>query len=143
MSRREIDTGSFHTVTKTQAATADAATKSRLLRFEAVKVTDGAAHAPPAARAPADLAGSQVSTSLASRAIAIVKGARARAAGFAAQRAEESDFIPDPNSGPMDTGGFKELLPATYTDPLQTILTADVPDSGTSTLDFKLKSKGR
>jgi hypothetical protein len=53
------------------------------------------------------------------------------------------DFTPDPNAGPMDTGGFKEVLPATYTDPLQTILTADVPDSGTSTLDFKLKSKGR
>ena len=54
-----------------------------------------------------------------------------------------SDFTPDPNSGPMDTGGFKELLPATYTDTLQTTLTADIPDGGTSTLEFKLKSKGR
>jgi hypothetical protein len=53
------------------------------------------------------------------------------------------DFTPDPNAGPMDTGGFKELLPEVYTDQLKTTLTADIPDSGTSTLEFKLKSKGR
>jgi len=53
------------------------------------------------------------------------------------------DFTPDPNSGPMDTGGFKELLPPTYSDTLQTTLTADIPDGGTSSLEFKLKSKGR
>src|SRR5262249_15403656 len=53
------------------------------------------------------------------------------------------DFIPDPNSGPMDTGNFKELLPTTYTDQLQTTLTADIPDGGTSALEFKLKSKPR
>jgi hypothetical protein len=54
-----------------------------------------------------------------------------------------TDFIPDPNSGPMDTGGFKELLPATYSDPNQTSLTAEVPDGGAAGLEFKLKSKGR
>jgi len=54
-----------------------------------------------------------------------------------------TDFIPDPNSGPMDTGGFKELLPATYSDPQQTSLTAEIPDAGTSALEFKLKAKAR
>jgi hypothetical protein len=54
-----------------------------------------------------------------------------------------SDFIPDPNSGPDDTGGFRQLLPSVYSDPVQTTLTADVPDGGTKSLEFKLNSRGR
>jgi hypothetical protein len=52
-----------------------------------------------------------------------------------------TDYIPDPNAGPMDTGGFKELLPAAYSDMGQTKLQANVPDSGTTNLEFKLNSK--
>jgi hypothetical protein len=54
-----------------------------------------------------------------------------------------SDFIPDPNSGPDDTGGFRELLPAAYSDQAQSQLRAEVPPSGTKTLEFKLNSKAR
>ena len=43
----------------------------------------------------------------------------------------------------MDTGGFKELLPTIYTDRLQTPLSAEIPDSGATNLEFKLKSKAR
>jgi hypothetical protein len=52
-----------------------------------------------------------------------------------------SDFIPDPNSGPEDTGGFRKLLPDAYSDEAKSILTADVPDGGAKTLEFKLSSK--
>src|SRR5262249_55148262 len=52
-----------------------------------------------------------------------------------------SDFIPDPNVGPDETGGYKELLPATYSDPAQSTLTAEVPAGGTKGLEFKLRSK--
>jgi hypothetical protein len=54
-----------------------------------------------------------------------------------------SDFVPDPNSGPEDTGGFRELLPASYSDSAKSVLTAEVPDGGTKTLEFKLNSKQR
>jgi hypothetical protein len=54
-----------------------------------------------------------------------------------------SDFIPDPNSGPMDTGGFRELLPTSYSDNAQSQLTANIPDGGTKTLEFKLNAKAR
>jgi len=54
-----------------------------------------------------------------------------------------SDFIPDPNSGPEDTGGFRELLPSAYSDAARSTLTADVPDGGTKNLEFKLNSKQR
>jgi hypothetical protein len=54
-----------------------------------------------------------------------------------------SDFVPDPNQGPMDTGGFKELLPANYSDTAQSQLTADVPEGGTKNLEFKLTSKAK
>jgi len=54
-----------------------------------------------------------------------------------------SDFVPDPNSGPEDTGGFRELLPAAYSDSAKSVLTAEVPDGGTKTLEFKLNSKQR
>jgi hypothetical protein len=54
-----------------------------------------------------------------------------------------SDFVPDPNSGPMDTGGFKELLPPAYSDMGQTQLQAIVSDGGATNLEFKLNSKGR
>jgi hypothetical protein len=54
-----------------------------------------------------------------------------------------TDYIPDPNAGPIDTGGFKELLPATYTDQERSQLTATVPSEGTTSLEFKLLSKGR
>ncbi len=53
------------------------------------------------------------------------------------------DYVPDPNAGPMDTGGFKELLPATYSDREQAILEANVPEGGSKSLDFKLSSKKR
>jgi len=52
-----------------------------------------------------------------------------------------SDFVPDPNSGPEDTGGFRELLPPAYSDASKSTLTADVPDGGTKNLEFKLNSK--
>jgi len=52
-----------------------------------------------------------------------------------------SDFTPDPNSGPEDTGGFKQLLPPAYSDEAKSVLTADVPDGGTKNLEFKLNSK--
>lgn len=56
-----------------------------------------------------------------------------------------TDYIPDPNAGPFDTGGFKELLPAAYrdSDTAQSRLAADVPDSGTTTIELKLSSKVR
>jgi len=54
-----------------------------------------------------------------------------------------SDYVPDPNAGPFDTGGFKELLPPAYSDMGQTELEASVPDGGSKTLDFKLTSKKR
>src|SRR5581483_5628670 len=46
-----------------------------------------------------------------------------------------SDFVPDPNAGPEDTGGFREMLPAAYSDPAKSILTADVPDGGAKNLE--------
>jgi hypothetical protein len=52
-----------------------------------------------------------------------------------------SDFVPDPKSGPEDTGGFREVLPTAYSDPARSALTADVPDGGTKSLEFKLNSK--
>ena len=52
-----------------------------------------------------------------------------------------SDFIPDPNAGPDDTGGYRSLLPSKYSDEAQTVLTADVPEGGTKSLEFKLSSK--
>jgi hypothetical protein len=52
-----------------------------------------------------------------------------------------SDFIPDPNVGPDETGGYRELLPATYSDAAQSTLTAEVPAGGAKGLEFKLKSK--
>jgi Fungalysin metallopeptidase (M36)/Peptidase family M28 len=88
MTSREIDTGSLQRATR-PALAADAST-SRLLRFDGVKVAGGSA--PP----EADVAGAPATKSLASRAIAIVRTERARAAGFTARRADESEFIPDP-----------------------------------------------
>jgi hypothetical protein len=52
-----------------------------------------------------------------------------------------SDFIPDPNTGPDDTGGYRPLLPGKYSDESQTVLTADVPAGGTKSLEFKLTSR--
>jgi hypothetical protein len=52
-----------------------------------------------------------------------------------------TDYVPDPNAGEFDTGGFRELLPAAYTDQTQTPLTADVPSGGVKNLEFKLRSK--
>jgi len=54
-----------------------------------------------------------------------------------------SDYVPDPNAGPMDTGGFKELLPVVYSDMGQTKLETIVPEGGTKNLEFKLQSKSR
>lgn len=54
-----------------------------------------------------------------------------------------TDYIPDPNAGPIDTGGFKELLPAVYTEQERSKLTATIPPEGTQTLEFKLNSKAR
>jgi hypothetical protein len=54
-----------------------------------------------------------------------------------------TDFIPDPNSGPEDTGGFRQLLPSAYSDETKTTLTAEVPNGGTKSLQFNLKSKPR
>ena len=48
-----------------------------------------------------------------------------------------------PNSGPEDTGGFREVLPKTYSDSALSTLTAEVPATGTKTLEFKLKSKAK
>jgi len=56
-------------------------------------------------------------------------------------RPDGSDFVPDPNSGPEDTGGFREMLPAAYCDAAKSVLTADVPEGGTKSLEFKLNSK--
>lgn len=53
-----------------------------------------------------------------------------------------SDFIPDPNAGPMDTGGFRELLPPRYANEAETQLTADVPPEGSRELRFALQLKG-
>jgi hypothetical protein len=52
-----------------------------------------------------------------------------------------SDYVPDPNAGPFDTGGFKELLPATYSDMGQTRLEANIGDGGDKNLTFKLNSR--
>jgi len=52
-----------------------------------------------------------------------------------------SDFVPDPNVGPDESGGYRELLPLTYSDPAQSTLTAEVPTGGAKGLEFKLKSK--
>ena len=54
-----------------------------------------------------------------------------------------TDFIPDPNQGPMDTGGFKELLQPTYSVREQSQLTAEIPAAGNKALQFTLKSKGK
>jgi len=52
-----------------------------------------------------------------------------------------TDFVPDPTAGPMDTGGFRELLPAAYSDMGKTQLEATVPEGGAKNLEFKLSSK--
>lgn len=49
-----------------------------------------------------------------------------------------TDYVPDPNAGPMDTGGFRELLPSKYSDMGMTTLTADVPEGGKKDLQFNL-----
>jgi hypothetical protein len=54
-----------------------------------------------------------------------------------------TDYIPDPNAGPIDTGGFKELLPAAYADQEHSRLTATIPPEGNKNLEFKLNSKAR
>jgi hypothetical protein len=54
-----------------------------------------------------------------------------------------SDFVPDPNSGPEDTGGFKQILPLVYSDMEQTRLNAEIPAGGKKDLEFKLNSKAR
>jgi hypothetical protein len=54
-----------------------------------------------------------------------------------------TDYVPDPNAGPIDTGGFKELLPTAYTDQEKSQLTATIPPEGATTLEFKLSSKAR
>jgi hypothetical protein len=56
-------------------------------------------------------------------------------------KADGSDFVPDPNAGPEDSAGWHELLPVTYSDPAQSMLTAEVPAGGTKGLEFKLKGK--
>jgi hypothetical protein len=58
-------------------------------------------------------------------------------------RPDGSDFIPDPSAGPMDTGGFREVLPPVYSDNAQSRLKAEIPAGGTKSLEFKLNSKGR
>lgn len=50
-----------------------------------------------------------------------------------------SDFIPDPNAGPMDTGGFRELLPPRYASEAETQLEAEVPPGGSRELRFDLQ----
>jgi hypothetical protein len=52
-----------------------------------------------------------------------------------------TDYVPDPNAGPMDTGGFKELLPPAYSDMGQAKLEANVPAGGSKNLELKLSSK--
>jgi hypothetical protein len=52
-----------------------------------------------------------------------------------------TDYVPDPNAGPMDTGGFKELLPRAYSESGPTNLQVNVPESGATNLEFKLNSK--
>ena len=52
-----------------------------------------------------------------------------------------SDYVPDPNAGPIDTGGFKELLPMAYSDMGESTLEANVPEGGSKAIDFKLSSK--
>ena len=56
-----------------------------------------------------------------------------------------SDYVPDPNAGPFDTGGFKDFLPAAYrdSDAGQSKLTAEVPEGGTTTVELRLSSKAR
>jgi len=54
-----------------------------------------------------------------------------------------TDYVPDPNAGPMDTGGFRELLPAAYSDMGLTTLQADVPEGGKQDLNFKLTKSGK
>jgi hypothetical protein len=55
-------------------------------------------------------------------------------------RPDGSDYVPKPDEDPM-LGNFKELLPAAYSDAEKTVLTANVPAGGTSSLEFKLNSK--
>jgi hypothetical protein len=52
-----------------------------------------------------------------------------------------TDFVPNPNAGPMDTGGFREMLPTIYSDMGQSQLTAEVPEGGAKNLELKLSSK--
>jgi hypothetical protein len=52
-----------------------------------------------------------------------------------------SDFVPDPNAGPEDTGGWRELVPSAYSDDSRSELAAEVPAGGIKTLEFKLSSK--
>jgi Peptidase family M28 len=99
MASREIDTGSF--TRGTTRAAAGRASASRLLRFNAQKVgrePGPEAFTPEAlpAGAPAQSATVPVTGSLMSRAVSIVRAERVRASGFAPQRADESEFIPDP-----------------------------------------------
>jgi hypothetical protein len=54
-----------------------------------------------------------------------------------------TDFVPDRNAGPMDTGGFREVLPPTYSDMGLTTLQATIPVEGTKDLNFKLTKSGR
>jgi hypothetical protein len=51
-----------------------------------------------------------------------------------------SDFTPTRDVAPMDSGA-KDIVPAAYNDPSKNLLTAEVPDGGTKTLEFKLNSK--
>jgi hypothetical protein len=51
------------------------------------------------------------------------------------------DYVPDPNVGPIDTGGFKEVLPTAYSDMGLTKLEVNIPEGGTKDLSFKLNSK--
>ena len=54
-----------------------------------------------------------------------------------------SDFVPDPKSGPEDTGGFKPLLPPAYSDMDKTRLSIEIPPGGKKDAEFKLNSKTR
>jgi hypothetical protein len=54
-----------------------------------------------------------------------------------------TDYVPDPQAGPFDTGGFRELLPAAYSDMGQTQLEATVGEKGEKNLEFKLQSKAK
>ena len=51
-----------------------------------------------------------------------------------------TDYVPKPDEDPM-LGNHKELLPAAYSDAEKSILTANVPDTGTKSLEFKLNTK--